>query len=204
MHTDLTISSAAVEVKIVRGNPELFFDTFAIGAAAGETQWQVLAGGWAVTQDETFVTDSQQQENIAVVGTIPEFTAGRLTTRVKLAGGSTNYYAGIILSYKDAGHYRYVALTESNLYVGQVGETAAELEGVKASVQRSVEFDTWHQLRVDVHPDGEVLVYFGESELPALTYRFGDPASGQVGCVANTPEVSFDDFGVWDERVLLP
>jgi len=62
----------------------------------------------------------------------------------------------------------------------------------------------WHQLRVDVRPDGEVNVYFGQSEPPALTFRFGDPVAGQVGCAANTSGVLFDDFGVWDERVLLP
>ncbi len=154
--------------------------------------------------DETFSTDSRQPDNIAVVGTIPEFTAGRLTTRVRLAGDSTNPYAGIIFSYTDAEHYRYVALTGSDLYLGQAGETPAETDGVKANVQMPVELDTWHQLRVDVQPDGEVGVYLGESEQPALTFRFGDLVGGQVGCSANTSEVLFDDFGIWDERVLLP
>ena len=162
VHPELTIPSAAVEVRIVRGDPEMFFDTFAVGANAGDTRWQVVSGGWVVNPDETFATDSQQPDNLAIVGTIPEFTAGRLTTRLKLAGGSTNPYAGVIFSYTDAEHYRYVALTGSNLYIGQVGEIGAEPDGVKASVQRPVEFDTWQQLRVDVHPDGEVKVYFGQ------------------------------------------
>ena len=204
MHTDLTVSSAPVEVNIVRGNPELFFDTFAIGSAAGDAQWQVLAGGWVVTPDETFATDSQQQENLAVVGTIPEFTAGRLTARLKLAGGIDKL---LRRDYIVVHRRRALSLRCPDGFAhvsGASRRNRREPEGVKASVQQSVDFDTWHQLRVDVHPDGEVQAYFGESELPALTYRFGDPVGGQVGCVANMPEISFDDFGVWDERVLLP
>ncbi|MHB8894000.1 MAG: choice-of-anchor D domain-containing protein [Candidatus Geothermincolia bacterium] len=204
VHPGLTIPSASVEVEIVRGDPEMFFDTFDAGADAVGTRWQAVSGGWVVNPDETFATDSQQPDNIAIVGTIPEFTAGRLTARVKLASGSTNPFAGIIFAYTDAGHYRYVALTESNLYLGQAGESAAEPDGVKANVQRAVELDTWQQLRVDAHPDGEVRVYLGQSELPALTFRFGEPVGGWVGCSANTSEVLFDDFGIWDERVLLP
>jgi hypothetical protein len=90
------------------------------------------------------------------------------------------------------------------LYIGQAGEIGAEPDGIKASVQRPVEFDTWQHLRVDVHPDGVVDVSFGQTGPPALTFRFADPAGGRVGCSANTSEVVFDDFGVWDERVLLP
>jgi len=203
-HPGLTIPSAAAEVQIVRGDPEMFFDTFADEANAGDTRWQVISGGWVINPDETFATDPQQPVNLAIVGTIPEFTAGRLAARVKLASGSTKPSAGIIFSYTDSEHYRYVALTESNIYLGQVGESAAGSDGVKANVRQSVEFDTWHQLRVDVHPDGEVRVYFGQSGVPVLTFNFGDPVVGRVGCSADASEVSFDDFGIWDERVLLP
>jgi hypothetical protein len=203
LHPELTIPSATAEVQIVLGDPEMFFDTFAVGAA-GDTRWHVISGGWVVNPDETFAADSQQSDNRAIVGTIPAFSAGRLTTRLRLASGSTNHSAGIIFSYTDAAHYRYVALTGSDLYLGQVGETPTEADGIKVSVPMSVELDTWHQLRVDVHPDGEIKAYFGQSEVPALTFGFGDPVVGQVGCAANTPSVSFDDFGVWDERVLIP
>jgi hypothetical protein len=204
VHPELTISSATAEVQIVLGDPEMFFDTFAVGAQVGDTRWQVISGGWVVDPGETFATDSQQSDNLAIVGTIPAFTAGRLTTRLRLASGSTNHFAGIIFSYTDAEHYRYVALTGSDLYLGQVGETATETEGVKVSVPMSVDLDTWHQLRVDVHPDGEIKAYFGQLEVPALTFRFGHPVVGQVGCAANTSRVNFDDFGIWDARVLIP
>ncbi len=203
VHPELTISSSPVEVQIVRGDPEMFFDTFAAGTSVDETQWQVISGGWVLNPDETFSTDMRQVDGLAIVKTIPEFTAGRLATQLKLASGSTNYYAGIIFSYRDAEHYRYVILKDSYLYLGQVGESMTEQEGVKASLKRSVDVDSWRQLRVDIQPDGDVKAYFGQSELPALTFRFVDPIGGQVGCTANMPNVRFDDFGVWDERVLL-
>jgi hypothetical protein len=37
-----------------------------------------------------------------------------------------------------------------------------------------------------------------------LSYRFAEPIAGQVGVTANGSVANFDNFGVWDERVLPP
>lgn len=204
VHPELMIPSGTVDVQIVRGDPAIFFDSFGGGASADASAWQVLTGDWTVNADQTFSSGDRQSDNIAIVGAVQDFRAGRLTAQLRLAKGATGKRVGLVFSHTDPDHYRYVALTDSNLYLGQVGATATELEGIKISVPKKVGLNAWYQLRVDIYPDGEVKVYFGKSPRPALAYRFADPVAGSVGCAADMSVAYFDDFGIWDERVLLP
>jgi hypothetical protein len=204
VHNGLKIPSAPVEVQILRGDPELFFDTFAGGPAVDDSRWQIMSGGWVLTAEETFTVDAPRVDSLAVVRPLPEFRAGRLATRLRLGASVPGDYLGLVFAYTDAQHYRYVALGDGNLFLGQVGESGGEADGIKATVRKAPAPGAWHQLRVDLDPDGTVKVFLGQAEQPALVFRFAEPLAGQVGFTTNTAEVAFDDFGMWDERVLLP
>jgi hypothetical protein len=203
LHPEVTAASAAVNISVGLGATRLFYDTFSDGTAFGDPQWRVVAGKWS-GRAKVLTSASRKSGNWAIVDTLPELTTARLATKIKLTTAATKRGAGVIYAFKDAAHYRYAEIRNSRLQLGQVGATEAEPAGVKAAKRIRIRPGVWQNLRLDIHPDGEARVFLGSSKRPVLSYRFAEPIAGQVGVTANSSVANFDNFGVWDERVLPP
>jgi hypothetical protein len=201
-HPEQAAASAPFVVQILAGDPRMFFDTFADGAPDGDPDWEAVAGAWGVGRSKSFASRARRADNVALVRTVPEFATGRISTLVKVPENWTRRRAGVVFSYVDAEHYRYAALWDGKVHLGQVGDFPGEPGGIKAAAARTIPRGKWKPLRVDLHPDGEVRVYYGAAAEPAAVYRFAAPQGGWVGLAANRSVVSFDDFGIWDAGVL--
>lgn len=202
VHPSSPAASSAMEVAVAGGDSLRLADSFADGTAAGDPQWRTLSGRWLVGADKTFASAGLETVNRAVVRALPEFTAGRLSTKISLSRGSLAKSAGVVFALRDTRRYRYVTLSGSRIVIGQVGDTPGEGAGVKAAAARTTQADRWYRLRVDIRPDGGVFVYLGNATKPALAYRFADTVAGSVGCLAERSVSRFDDFRVWDARAL--
>lgn len=201
LHPGVTEVSVVAPVSVVSGDALRLADSFSDGTAAGDPQWKALSGRWVVGADKVFTAARTDAVNRAVVRALAGFKAGRISAKLKLTKRSLKQETGIIFAVKDAQHYRYVTLSGSRIVIGQRGNTAKVKAGVKASAARSFAADRWHQVRVDILAN-RVNVFLGTSRRPVLTYRFEDAPAGSVGCLAAKSVAYFDDYRVWDARVL--
>ncbi|HEY5997774.1 MAG TPA: fibronectin type III domain-containing protein [bacterium] len=202
LHPSVPAVSGPTAVSIAGGASLLLADSFSDGTAAGDPQWRTLSGKWLVGADRTFTSGSMTLVNRAVVSALPAFAAGRIVTKLRLSARSLANRTGILFAVTDAQHYRYVALRDSRVVIGQAGDSPGEKAGIKASAARRLRADQWYQLRADIHPGGRVAVFFGRETRPVVTYRFGDATAGGIGCLAEKSVAHFDDYRAWDARAL--
>lgn len=189
----------------VADNPLLFADTFVDGTKSGDPSWKRIIGSWSVVGSGKRFASTKSGVSMAVIADpkVREFGSGRIETWVSL----TRTFAAapdaqILFHYQDAGHYRYLRLTETGLTLGQVGSNSVASAGVKASLLRRLKLNAGQRVRIDIENGTDVKVYLNGGATPIFSYRFAADGAGRVGFRTVGARSLFDNTAVWSDFVL--
>jgi predicted outer membrane repeat protein len=163
--------------------------------------WRKVSGRWRLSgRGDRFLAAGSSGQGIILLRRSP--AACRLETAVRLAPGGTPN-ADLLFAYRGKGAYRYVGLRPGRILIGQKGSVGSVKKGsVRTSRRAPLSAGTWHDLRVDVLPDGRVKVYLDGGTKPAATARFPDVVAGPPGLGVQASPALFDDLFLWGPDLL--
>jgi len=197
--TNLTEISGKTNPGVAASIPAkiLFVDNFRNDTATGASVWQ-QAGVWSragqvLTSSELRV-DRALAKPPAGNGALT-FSTGVIQTKFNLNTTAVpNPNASIIFGFVSATQYRFVKVTTSQVFIGQVGAMGNDTAGTKVTRPVNLPLDTVHTMKVVITPLGKVSVFINGARAAKATFTFTSNATGKIGYQATKSKTQFDDF----------
>lgn len=169
--------------------------------------WKTLSGSW--TGRQGLFSSSALFNNAAIISGPPAldgFTTGRIEAGIMLneSAPGVQQNATVIFGFVDSSHFRYATFEPDRILIGQAGDYAGEVDGIKTVQNISYGLDVMRQVRLDILETGDLNVYVDQEgdAAPAAAYSFRSPVAGKIGCHAGQAKSFYLNFTVWGEAEL--